>query len=69
MCPNDVRELEDLDLIPDELGGNKFMVNGNMVDLQNVGAAYMVNGNTNVEEETQPSEKEETTNTKRRRKT
>ena len=40
MSPNDVRQLEDLDLIPDELGGNKYMVNGNMVDLANVGAAY-----------------------------
>ena len=40
MSPNDVRQLEDLDLIPDELGGNKYMVNGNMVDLSNVGAAY-----------------------------
>ena len=40
MSPNDVRELENLDLIPDELGGNKYMVNGNMVDLKNVGAAY-----------------------------
>lgn len=40
MSPNDVRELENLDLIPDELGGNKYMVNGNMVDLANVGAAY-----------------------------
>ena len=40
MCPNDVRELENLDLIPEELGGNKYMVNGNMVDLANVGAAY-----------------------------
>ena len=73
MCPNDVRELEDLDLIPDELGGNKFMVNGNMVDLKNVGAAYQPNTPTTqpseTTEETQPSEKEETTNTKRRRKT
>ena len=43
MCPNDVRELENLDLIPDELGGNKYMVNGNMVDLKNVGAAYTGN--------------------------
>lgn len=40
MCPNDVRELENLDLIPEEMGGNKYMVNGNMVDLRNVGAAY-----------------------------
>lgn len=74
MCPNDVRELENLDMIPDELGGNKFMVNGNMVDLANVGAAYQSNTPTTqpsetTEEETQTSEKEETTNTKRRRKT
>ena len=45
------------------------MVNGNMVDLKNVGAAYQPNTPTTQTEETQPSEKEETTNTKRRRKT
>ena len=73
MCPNDVRELENLDMISEEDGGFKFMVNGNMVDLKNVGAAYQPNTpNTQpseTTEETQPSEKEETTNTKRRRKT
>lgn len=73
LCPNDVRELEDLDLIPEDAGGYKFMVNGNMVDLANVGAAYQSNTPTTqpsetTEEETQTSEKEETTNTKRRRK-
>ena len=72
MCPNDVRELENLDMIPDEMGGNKFMVNGNMVDLKNVGAAYQPNIPTEqtseTTEETQPSKEEETTNTKRRRK-
>ena len=41
MSPNDVRELEDMDLIPEERGGDKYMVNGNMVDLSNVGAAYV----------------------------
>lgn len=40
MSPNDVRMLENLDMIPDEMGGNKYMVNGNMVDLKNAGAAY-----------------------------
>ena len=73
MCPNDVRELENLDMISEEDGGFKFMVNGNMVDLKNVGAAYQPNTPTTqpseTTEETQPSEKEETTNTKRRRKT
>lgn len=63
MCPNDVRELEDLDLIPEELGGNKYMVNGNMVDLKNVGAAYT--GNQNKVEEKPPEE----TSTNRRKKT
>ena len=63
MCPNDVRELEDLDLIPDELGGNKYMVNGNMVDLKNVGAAYT--GGQNKVEEKPPEE----TNANRRKKT
>ena len=38
MCPNDVRELEDMDLIPDELGGNRYMCNGNMVDIGSAGS-------------------------------
>lgn len=33
MSPNDVRALENLDLILDELGGNSYMVNGNMIKL------------------------------------
>ena len=44
MSPNDVRMLEDWDLIPDELGGNKYMVNGNMMPLNDVGAAYREGG-------------------------
>ena len=62
MSPNDVRELEDLDIIPEELGGNKYMVNGNMVDLRNVGAAYA--GNQGRAEEKPP----EDTNANRRKK-
>ena len=38
MSPNDCRDLEGMDLIPDELGGNKYMVNGNMLPLDKVGA-------------------------------
>jgi HK97 family phage portal protein len=37
MCPNDARALENMDLIPDELGGNKFLCNGSMVDLARAG--------------------------------
>ena len=40
LCPNDVRALENMNLIPDEMGGNKFLVNGTMVPLQSAGAAY-----------------------------
>lgn len=44
MSPNDVRELENMDRIPDELGGDKYYVNGNMMPLDMAGAAYRNNG-------------------------
>ena len=37
MSANDIRELEDLNLIPDELGGNRYLCNGNFVDLSHAG--------------------------------
>ncbi|GHU82600.1 portal protein [Clostridia bacterium] len=37
---NDVRGLEDLNLLPDADGGNLHFVNGNMIKLRDVGAAY-----------------------------
>ncbi|GHV24845.1 hypothetical protein FACS189465_2400 [Clostridia bacterium] len=37
MSANDIRELEDMNLIPDEQGGSKFLVNGNFVDMANAG--------------------------------
>ena len=40
MSVNDVRRLEDWNLVPDEMGGNIYMVNGTMVPLQDTGAAY-----------------------------
>lgn len=50
MSPNDVRTLECLDLIPDELGGNKYMCNGNMIDIASVGNQYQTdNGDNNNE--------------------
>lgn len=42
--PNDVRKLENMNLIPGEEGGDNYMVNGNMVKLSDVGAAYGKNG-------------------------
>lgn len=46
LCPNDVRRLEDLNEISDEEGGNNYVLNGNMVKLRDVGAAYGKDGDT-----------------------
>ena len=46
MCANDIRRLENMDLIPDDEGGNVFMVNGSMTPLSQCGAAYRENGET-----------------------
>ena len=40
LSPNDIRRLENMDPIPDELGGNLYIVNGSCVQLKDVGAAY-----------------------------
>ena len=54
MSTNDIRELENLDLIPDELGGNLYLINGNMLPLANAGA--FANINNDKEEEKQNEE-------------
>ncbi len=51
LSPNDCRSLEDLDLIPDELGGNKYMCNGNMIDIASVGKQYDKDGKEESDEE------------------
>ena len=38
MSANDIRELENLDLIPAEDGGDLYLINGNMLPLKNAGA-------------------------------
>ena len=38
MSANDIRELEEMNQIPEELGGNKLLVNGNFVDMASAGA-------------------------------
>ena len=45
--PNDVRELEEMNPIPDEKGGNRYMCNGNMIDIGSVGKQ---NGGTKTDE-------------------
>ena len=38
MSANDIRELEDMNMIPDELGGNLYLVNGSFTKLADAGA-------------------------------
>lgn len=38
MSANDIRELENLDRIPPELGGDLYLINGNMTKLEDAGA-------------------------------
>ena len=38
MSANEIRELEEMNLIPEELGGGKYLVNGNFVDMAQAGA-------------------------------
>ena len=44
MSANDIRELEDLDRIPAEEGGDLYLVNGNMLPLQMAGSFYTDEG-------------------------
>ena len=58
MSANDIRELENLDRIAKEDGGDLYLVNGNMVPLVSAGAAYAA-----TTEETEESSSEETQET------
>ena len=37
MSTNDIRELEDMNLVPEELGGNLYLVNGSFTKLADAG--------------------------------
>ena len=50
LCPNDVRELENMNLIPEEKGGFTYMVNGSMTPLSSAGAAYRQEGDDDRKE-------------------
>lgn len=56
MSANDIRELENLDRIPSEDGGDLYLVNGNMLSLDKAGAAYQ-NNNSNKEDESNEEQK------------
>ena len=51
MSANDIRELENLDRIPTEEGGDLYLVNGNMLPLIMAGSAYNNPGKENSENE------------------
>jgi hypothetical protein len=40
MSANDIRELEDMNAIPEEFGGNLYLCNGSFTKLQDAGTAY-----------------------------
>lgn len=61
MSPNDCRDLEGMDLIPDEEGGNQYMVNGNMLPLKSAGA-YANKNNEGGETDEEVLELEESNN-------
>ena len=52
MSANDIRELENLDRIPAEEGGDLYLINGNMLPMAKAGAF----ANTTEKEETNPNE-------------
>lgn len=51
LSPNDIRRLENMDLIPDEEGGNVYVANGSYVKLKDIGAAYQLNEPARTEPE------------------
>ena len=57
MCPNDARRLENMDLIPEEKGGNNYLIQGAMIRLEDAGlfaaikAYQAANGNQNTRQE------------------
>ena len=52
MSANDIRELENLDRIPEENGGDLYLINGNMLPLKNAGAFANTATDDGKEEET-----------------
>jgi len=52
MSANDIRELENLDRIPAEAGGDLYLINGNMLPLEQAGAFANKNNDDGKEENT-----------------
>lgn len=56
LSANDIRELENLDRIPAEEGGDLYLINGNMLPLCNAGAFANIPENTTEKEESETNE-------------
>ena len=59
MSANDIRELENLDRIPEDAGGDLYLINGNMTKLQDAGI-FAAGASTETEEEPDEAQEEET---------
>ena len=56
MSANDIRELENLDRIPAEEGGDLYLINGNMLPMRDAGAFANITPNDSGKEETPDEE-------------
>ena len=56
MSANDIRELENLDRIPAEEGGDLYLINGNMLPLKDAGAFADTPTDAGKEDETEDEE-------------
>lgn len=64
MSANDIRELENLDRIPTEQGGDLYLINGNMTKLEDAGIFAGSGGRENDDEEQEVLEMEESDGSK-----
>lgn len=67
MSANDIRQLENLDMIPDEEGGNLYLINGSMTKLKDAGA-FAKKGTEDGENEQKGEEQSEGENIAKERK-
>jgi hypothetical protein len=60
LSPNDIRRLENMDLIPAEEGGDDYYLNGSYTKLKNAGSAYGANAVAEQEKKAEDPEEPET---------